>query len=520
MDHTKLDKLFDEFYEKGDMKSSYKCAFLYALADVGTYEKHELIEKKIIHMDGTSVNLDLHFISARFIRYYLEIVNSDIQHVNPKMADPNPSRGIKILDLIKNYNLENQSLESLSKPNMIEIRNEAISEIIIREPLTNIKKDLDNLIEKPHSKNILKFELNLLDYFEKNVDDIKTKLKLKLKKHLEKENLDKQFSLIVSEDNPFYEYCKKFKPSLFLIGITEVLEDDFEKSMLNKIQIVEHKSKKYENVHLWGLQNSIDNQNIWNNIKIGDYLMFVKNGICIGVSNVKTTFQNQSLAIKIWGEKQFSASRDLLIVMDAMNTCDMDLQNSQVQIIDPMIPSQHRFPIIQVKDEKVDLLISSYGNLENVFDSFDEHKLNDHPLEKQIKIVKGNRNTRIGQQNFREQILKNYNNCCAICGIEVSDLLEASHILPVGNKETSGDINNGICLCVLHHKMFDRGYLYFTDDYEAKLLNKFQNIKQLSEAFKSKVKIQNCNILPSKKHLKTHREIHDIKQIQSVDDKS
>jgi len=62
------------------------------------------------------------------------------------------------------------------------------------------------------------------------------------------------------------------------------------------------------------------------------------------------------------------------------------------------------------------------------------------------------------QGRFRKEILKVYNNTCAICGINEPKILRAAHIIPVANGGPD-DIKNGICLCVNHEVAFDRGLI-------------------------------------------------------------
>jgi putative restriction endonuclease len=68
---------------------------------------------------------------------------------------------------------------------------------------------------------------------------------------------------------------------------------------------------------------------------------------------------------------------------------------------------------------------------------------------------------------FRERILRAYGYCCAICGFNVrlSHTLvgvEAAHIKwhQAGGPDSE---NNGIALCSLHHKLFDRGVFTISD---------------------------------------------------------
>ena len=75
---------------------------------------------------------------------------------------------------------------------------------------------------------------------------------------------------------------------------------------------------------------------------------------------------------------------------------------------------------------------------------------------------------RVNQSVFRTMILQNYENQCAITGINVPDLLIASHIIPWANSTAEQRLapENGICLSALYDKAYDRGLLTISpDDY-------------------------------------------------------
>lgn len=74
---------------------------------------------------------------------------------------------------------------------------------------------------------------------------------------------------------------------------------------------------------------------------------------------------------------------------------------------------------------------------------------------------------RVNQHQFRKMILNNYNDTCAITGINDSRLLIASHIIPWAEREdTRLDPENGICLSALYDKAFDKGLITIRpDDY-------------------------------------------------------
>jgi hypothetical protein len=72
---------------------------------------------------------------------------------------------------------------------------------------------------------------------------------------------------------------------------------------------------------------------------------------------------------------------------------------------------------------------------------------------------------RRGQDYFREIVLNNYANRCAITGLPIRELLIASHILPwSGDEGQRLNVRNGICLNRLHDAAFDQGLISFDDE--------------------------------------------------------
>lgn len=74
---------------------------------------------------------------------------------------------------------------------------------------------------------------------------------------------------------------------------------------------------------------------------------------------------------------------------------------------------------------------------------------------------------RRGQDYFRRMILSNYDSRCALTGIDIPELLLASHIIPWSHKNHKKErLNpcNGICLSALYDKAFDKGLITFSPD--------------------------------------------------------
>ena len=78
---------------------------------------------------------------------------------------------------------------------------------------------------------------------------------------------------------------------------------------------------------------------------------------------------------------------------------------------------------------------------------------------------------RVNQSFFRNAILSSYQGTCCITGLNVQELLIASHIKPWRESNPSEKTNprNGLCLNALHDKAFDRGLLTITPDYTIRI---------------------------------------------------
>lgn len=80
---------------------------------------------------------------------------------------------------------------------------------------------------------------------------------------------------------------------------------------------------------------------------------------------------------------------------------------------------------------------------------------------------------RVGQDYFKQELLKRFNGKCAVTGNGIQSILKASHIVSWKNAsdEEKLDIANGILLCPLYDKLFDKhlisfdeeGYIIFSD---------------------------------------------------------
>lgn len=117
---------------------------------------------------------------------------------------------------------------------------------------------------------------------------------------------------------------------------------------------------------------------------------------------------------------------------------------------------------ILAEKEKVSLEIKYSNALEGIENLKGEYK---------IREVK----TRINQNIFRQIVMANYNSKCAISGIDIPDLLVASHIIPWSKNENERlNPENGICLSPLYDRAFDKGYIGISEKFEIILSNEIK----------------------------------------------
>ena len=62
--------------------------------------------------------------------------------------------------------------------------------------------------------------------------------------------------------------------------------------------------------------------------------------------------------------------------------------------------------------------------------------------------------------DFNRRVLSAYAHQCAMCGTQLR-LVDGAHILPVAHGDSTDDTSNGVALCALHHRAYDRGLVAF-----------------------------------------------------------
>jgi len=144
-------------------------------------------------------------------------------------------------------------------------------------------------------------------------------------------------------------------------------------------------------------------------------------------------------------------------------------------------------------------------------------RLIDHfNLTKEGEDVVSESKRRKGQDYFRRMILTNYGGRCALTGMDIPQLLLASHIIPWAEKAHKQErLNpcNGICLSALYDKAFDQGLITISpDDYSVILSSALREneTKEYYDKHFGCIKGQKLTLpteyLPSREFLAYHRD--------------
>lgn len=155
------------------------------------------------------------------------------------------------------------------------------------------------------------------------------------------------------------------------------------------------------------------------------------------------------------------------------------------------------------------LLLDCIGDKSiEIYDKVNEKKLRKKPdIRQREAIIKA----RVGQGMFREEVLNLWNNTCPITKVKNKELLIASHIVSwqLSNDEEKLDKYNGLPLTPNVDKLFDKGFISFSDEGNLLIHKSFDKniIKQLGIAINTRIE----GLKPKHKYyLQRHREQYNF----------
>lgn len=114
------------------------------------------------------------------------------------------------------------------------------------------------------------------------------------------------------------------------------------------------------------------------------------------------------------------------------------------------------------------------------------------------------RKDRKEQPLFRQSILKNYRYMCCMCDEGIVELLEAAHLQPYIN-EQSNHPQNGLCLRVDLHRLFDEGFITIAEDHTIVVSSRLDGTSYSSLSGKKMRLPSNSKCHPSEDATRFHR---------------
>lgn len=126
------------------------------------------------------------------------------------------------------------------------------------------------------------------------------------------------------------------------------------------------------------------------------------------------------------------------------------------------------------------------------------------------------RKERIGHRFFHNAVLSSYENSCCITGVNVPELLRASHIKPwaVSTPEEKTNPANGLCLNALHDAAFDKGLITVRKDFSICVSDKLKKYERMEDSMrKLLIESEGIKIIlphrfqPDKEFLEYHNDV-------------
>ena len=270
------------------------------------------------------------------------------------------------------------------------------------------------------------------------------------------------------------EYCKNTRDkhddaSMYLVStqprhIAKMFEETVRKPISPKIlekNNIPNKVKNRSEIAVFGVNSNYCKE--LRNAVVGDVLLFFNKKKVYASSTIISNIQNKDIQKILWK----TSKSDMRLILFLTKIEDLDIKLDVLYSFFDIRNKQESS--IEMIDKKKQMNLSKkFGNIRNAVKSLNDY----YPLKEVLMTTSmGLVNNRIGAKKFREQVLiDNFDNKCALCNISDKDLLEAAHIISFSEgKETRGRIDNGICLCVMHHKMFDRNYFDINGEYQVSI---------------------------------------------------
>lgn len=251
--HGRYADIFNGFFKRPRMASTYKPVFLAALVDIASRRRGGPLDaKKWLADEGGRVRVDLELVAVPFAKYYWDMAAGlNPRHTPARMADPdNPGKDISIVGLIREEMARIKeeeacreregaargqkrggpavgmppTLDQLASDEMAKFRGRVVARSIKREVLVHLRNDKFGLYRAERGRNSIVLDAEAMAYMRRNAVALKTALSDLVAKHLEANNPAMRHIATMVDLNKKYE--GKIRKAVKLEGMAMAPRDD------------------------------------------------------------------------------------------------------------------------------------------------------------------------------------------------------------------------------------------------------------------------------------------------------
>ena len=255
------------------------------------------------------------------------------------------------------------------------------------------------------------------------------------------------------------------------------VEISLDKSQIKKLLISNNK----KSIFCWGAMPGKNNLRNWNLMQKGDYVICVYSSHYRFISRCTGKIHSSKLANNIWGSLD-DKTWEYIYFLSRPLAIDIHLNN--VEIGSSPIKSFGGFS--RISDERINYIKNKFSSIDNFTKQTFNYNFSSNNKRLDLNIYRENINDqdffnvkdiqdsrdkilasicrRQGQGEFRRNLLKVYDNKCAITNSSITETLEAAHIIPYKGSSTN-HVQNGILLRADIHTLFDLDLLRIDENY-------------------------------------------------------
>ncbi len=275
-----------------------------------------------------------------------------------------------------------------------------------------------------------------------------------------------------------------------------------------------HKVSKGKKVYIQGFTNV-------SGIKKGDVIFCHKSGniisVAVAIDDARLSQRPDNRSFDKWGRDGFKVDVKLIELKQKLDTSLFrdELFERYNHLCSPKLlneKTRHATESYMTSiPDAAAMLIFSF--LEDDMLNIAEKQASNGTGKKRIKKTEREAivRARVGQGQFRKDLFLVWENKCPITGIDIPELLIASHIVPwaLSKDEEKIDPNNGILFSPTIDKLFDKGFISFSDEGNLLVNPDFNESNLLKLGIDKNIVRINFNTL-QKSYLAKHREIFEF----------